>query len=93
MLQTFEAVIDEQGHVRLVEPIKLPTGWRVLVTILERPIVSVSETALLSEPALAEDWNRPEEDEAWSHLLSDFTDYLSNLEDYENHLARGEIQW
>lgn len=34
MLQTFEAVIDEQGHVRLLEPIELPTGWRVLVTIL-----------------------------------------------------------
>ncbi|WP_374794151.1 DUF2281 domain-containing protein [Aerosakkonema funiforme] len=24
---------------------------------------------------------------------SDFSDYLSNLEDYEEHLARGEIQW
>jgi hypothetical protein len=68
MLQTFEAVIDEQGLIRLVEPVKLPAGWRVLVTILERPIVDVPETALLSEAALAEDWNRPEEDKAWSHL-------------------------
>ena len=25
-------------------------------------------TALLAEPALAADWNRPEEDEAWQHL-------------------------
>ena len=24
---------------------------------------------------------------------SDFADYLSNLEDYEDRLARGEIQW
>ncbi|XWK87521.1 MAG: DUF2281 domain-containing protein [Phormidium sp.] len=24
---------------------------------------------------------------------SDFSDYLANLEDYENRLARGEIQW
>lgn len=24
---------------------------------------------------------------------SDFSDYLPNLEDYENRLARGEIQW
>ena len=24
---------------------------------------------------------------------SDIADYLSNLEDYENRLARGEIQW
>ena len=28
----------------------------------------ISETALLSEAALSEDWNRPEEEEAWSHL-------------------------
>ena len=26
------------------------------------------ETALLSEPSLAEDWQRPEEDAAWEHL-------------------------
>jgi len=26
------------------------------------------ETALLSESSLAKDWNRPEEDEAWSDL-------------------------
>ncbi|MBD1880184.1 DUF2281 domain-containing protein [Coleofasciculus sp. FACHB-T130] len=24
---------------------------------------------------------------------SDFSDYLSNLEDYEERLSRGEIQW
>lgn len=24
---------------------------------------------------------------------SDFADYLTNLEDYEERLARGEIQW
>ena len=42
---------------------------RALVTILdEEPAGSVSETALLSEASLAEDWNRPEEDEAWSYL-------------------------
>ena len=68
MLQTHEAVIDEQGNVRLLEPIELPVGWHVLVTILDEPIIHVPETALQSEPALAEDWNRPEEDEAWSHL-------------------------
>jgi hypothetical protein len=28
------------------------------------------ENALLSEKALAKDWNKPEEDEAWSHLQS-----------------------
>ena len=68
MLQTFEAIIDDQGQVRPIESIKLPTGRRVLVTILDKPIIDVPETALLSEAALAEDWNRPEEDEAWSYL-------------------------
>jgi len=29
---------------------------------------AVPETALLSEPSLAEDWSRPEEEAAWSHL-------------------------
>lgn len=27
-----------------------------------------SVTALLSEPSLADDWNRPDEDAAWAHL-------------------------
>ena len=31
-------------------------------------VAILSETALLSEAALAEDWNRPEEEAAWSHL-------------------------
>ena len=69
MLRTIEAVIDEQGIVRLLEPIRLPAERRALVTILEyEPVINIPETALLSEPALAEDWNRPEEDAAWSHL-------------------------
>lgn len=69
MIRTVEATIDEQGNVRLLEPVKLPATRRALVTILEdAPSVSVTETALLSEPALARDWNRPEEDIAWSHL-------------------------
>jgi hypothetical protein len=69
MIQTIEAVIDEQGNVRLLAPIRLAEARRALVTILEeQPTAGVSETALLSEQALGEDWNRPEEDQAWSHL-------------------------
>ena len=30
----------------------------------------IDDATLMSEPALAEDWNRPEEDEAWQHLMS-----------------------
>lgn len=71
MLKTIEAVIDEQGNVRLLEPVRLPVARRALVTILElEPLLEIAETALLSEPALAEDWNRPEEDAAWSYLCN-----------------------
>jgi len=69
MIKTVEAIIDEQGNVRLLEPVQLAKARRALVTILEdAPSVSSEETALLSEPALSKDWNRPEEDAAWSHL-------------------------
>ena len=70
MLQTLEAIIDEQGNVHLLEPVDLPAPRRALVTVLleEASDIHVPETALLSEAALAEDWNRPEEEAAWSHL-------------------------
>ena len=68
MLRAFDAVVDEQGIVRPVEPIGLPAGSRVLIVVLDELAGGVAEATLLSEPALAEDWNRPEEDEAWSHL-------------------------
>ena len=69
MIQTIKAVVDEQGRVRLLEEVKFTGVRRALVTILEEaPSSEASETSLLSEQALAEDWERPEEDEAWSHL-------------------------
>jgi hypothetical protein len=69
MLRTVEAIIDENGNVQLQEPVVLTGPRRALVTILEEAsAVQIPETALLSEPALAEDWNRPEEEAAWSHL-------------------------
>ena len=68
MIRTVEALIDEQGDVHLLEPIKVEATRRALVTILEEDPLAVPEITLLSEPALARDWDRPEEDEAWSHL-------------------------
>ncbi len=69
MLQTIEAVTDEKGQLRILEPIKLPKKRRVIITILnEEPTEDAFNLALLSEAALAVDWLRPEEDEAWSHL-------------------------
>jgi hypothetical protein len=69
MIKTVEAVIGKNGQVRLLEDINLPSARRALVTILEEePVMSVAETALLSESALADDWDNPEEEAAWSHL-------------------------
>ena len=65
MLYTIEVEIDANGSIHPLESIgRLPAG-RALLTLL----TSVADDALmLAEPALAEDWLRPEEDAAWAHL-------------------------
>ena len=65
---TVEAVIDTTGHVRLLGKVHVDAPCRALVTVLEEPAAMSEETALLAEPALAEDWSRPEADAVWSHL-------------------------
>ena len=67
MIRTIEAVIDDQGNIRLLEPAPRGSSRRALVVILEEPGPYSDEPAMLSEDALG-DWNRPEEDEAWSYL-------------------------
>lgn len=65
MLHTIHVEIDASGRVHPLEPSeRVPIG-RALVVVLES---DSSETALLAEKALAADWLRPEEDEAWAHL-------------------------
>ena len=66
MLKTIEAIVEKDGSVRLLEEVELSVARRALVTILDEGMVG--EPALLSEAALAQDWNREEEDEAWQHL-------------------------
>ena len=69
MIRTFEAIVDERGRVRLLESVTLRGSRRALVTILDdEPSLLPDETALLSEAALAADWNRPEEDAALAYL-------------------------
>jgi hypothetical protein len=65
MRTTIEAEVDDQGNIRPKGPVTIPPGSRLLITVLE---ADKSETALLSEAALGTDWNRPEEDAAWSDL-------------------------
>ena len=66
MKPTIEAEVDEKGNIRPKEPVSLPPGSQLLITVLGGP--PASETALLSEASLAADWNRPEEDAAWAGL-------------------------
>ena len=66
MLKAVEATIETDGRIHLLEPLRLGHSCRAIVTIMEEP--DVPETALLSQQSLARDWERPEEDAAWSHL-------------------------
>jgi hypothetical protein len=67
-MRTVEAIIQPSGEVRLVEPVHVLSPRRALVTILEEE-PQVHDTARLSEAALAEDWNRPEED-VWTKAIA-----------------------
>jgi len=66
-MRTIEAVITEEGQIRLLKPIERGRQRRAIVVVLDEAVVPSEETAALAEQAL-EDWNRPEEDSAWSHL-------------------------
>jgi hypothetical protein len=68
MIKTVEVIIDEQGNVTLLERVRPAGARRALVTILEESPSEAAESALLSEPTLAEGWNRLEDDDACSHL-------------------------
>ena len=68
MIQTIEVIVDERGSVFLLEPLHLGRRHRALLTILNDEPSEVTDTTLLSEAALAQDWDRTEEDQAWSHL-------------------------
>lgn len=65
MFPTIEAKVDALGQIRPKERLTLQPGSRVLITVLES---DDPEPALMSEASLAADWERLEEDAAWSHL-------------------------
>jgi len=50
------------------EDVQKLAGW--LDQYRKKGVSRANEEALLSEVALAEDWNRPEEDAAWAYLQS-----------------------
>jgi hypothetical protein len=71
MLHTYEALLQPDGRLQFLDP---PVGEiqqvrRVLVTFTEAPPLPEAVCgASLSEPVLAEDWLRDEEEAAWAHL-------------------------
>ena len=59
MIRTAEAVIDEHGTVRLLEPVEVAGVRRALVTILdEEPTSLTHETAIVSERSVLRGTNR-----------------------------------
>ncbi len=77
MLKTDEAILEDDGRLRLLEAIDPPKGARIFAVIVETEGPAVNEhkketqrfsIGSLSESVLARDWLRPEEDEAWKHL-------------------------
>lgn len=69
MLKTFKAIIDQSGQIKpLEEDVQFDHPQQVLITILEEDQENEIESALLSEKALAKDWNNDEEEQAWQHL-------------------------
>jgi hypothetical protein len=65
MNRSIEVEIDEAGVIQPLRPDeRLPAGRALLTWPASENAIGL----LLSEKALAEDWLRPEEDEAWAHL-------------------------
>jgi hypothetical protein len=71
MYQAFDATIDQAGNIRLDESTSVPRGCRAIVIVPDDTAIPNSDTALLSEDALARGWNRPEKDAAWAYLQSE----------------------
>ena len=67
MTRTIEVEIDEAGEIHTLDPnIRPPAGRATLVWDS-----AGHELYQMSEQSLAQDWLRPEEDEAWAYLQPD----------------------
>jgi hypothetical protein len=68
MQNLYEAVVETDGRIRLSTAVYLEKGLKVLVAVQRSEKDLALSGIVLSEPALADDWLNPEEEEAWSHL-------------------------
>lgn len=67
-LKSYPAMISAEGVVTLRHPLKLDSDRMAIVTIVSGDSDETLDTALLSEDALAHDWNKPDEEKAWAYL-------------------------
>ena len=78
MITTIIAIGNSRG-IRIPKPILSESGFgdqvelqvkkgEIKIVPVALKATSVASTLLLSERALATDWNRPEEDEAWASI-------------------------
>lgn len=56
MWRSFEATVDEDGLVHLLEPAELPVGGRVLITVLDEPAAYAAEFPGLREGSRTQSW-------------------------------------
>jgi hypothetical protein len=63
MWRSFEATVDEDGLVHLLEPADLPVGGRVLITVLDEPAAYAAEFPGLREGTRMQSWVQAYEDE------------------------------
>jgi len=61
-MRTIEAVVEQDRTVELLEPVRRRARCGAVVLILEDEVAS---DATLGEAALARDWARPDEVDAW----------------------------
>jgi antitoxin MazE len=61
-----KVLLEESGIKKDVEIKPIRGGLKI--TPIKEASSAVAETAMLSEPVLGREWNRPEEDEAWASL-------------------------
>lgn len=72
MIHTYQAIINQQGFVQLLQPLVFEESKRAILIVFDNDVedsfLEKSASYILSESSLEKDWKRPEEDEAWEYL-------------------------
>ena len=63
-----EVTLRPDGRIDSDQPLSITRPTRVILTMIEEEDGEDIDLGLASESALAKDWNRTEEDEAWAYL-------------------------